>query len=276
MYNGIFLKNFNKNLQFVTKGQFYKYYILFVYKEKDMSEPLKVFWKTARANDVDDKLLSMPVVETTLESLENYGKNLGEAAEKLFKKPPVPPSGPTPTYQESAFIKPENENTLYNVTNSESKLPVVTSISKVFKNLSYSVRGFSAAATLKENNTGYSLIAGEKIGAGIYHKESNTIKKLNATYNVGNKKASLNYSYSDPINSYGITIFNKGSNYGATASYSNTNGLEAALSVDRNSASAECKYNKSLHECNVELGAYATTGDNYANMFAGVRGRISF
>lgn len=241
-----------------------------------MPKPLETFWKTARANDVDDELLSIPVVESTLGQLEDYGKDLGERAERFFKKTPIKPSGPTPTYQESAFLKPKTETTLYNVTNSENRVPVTTRASRIFKHLSYSVSGFSAAATHKDGDNAYSLIAGERVGFNFSNYQNHTRQGVRATYNVYNGKSELKYSYSDPLNSGSISLFNQNSNVGLSAYYANRKVFESTISVDRNSASAECSYTRNTQACSVELGAYATTGEKYSNPFVGFKGRVSF
>lgn len=62
--------------------------------------------------------------------MEDFGNNLGEDVENLFKSSsnirPPKPSVPTPTYQESAFIAPKQETTLYDVTNRKAEVPEVT------------------------------------------------------------------------------------------------------------------------------------------------------
>lgn len=234
-----------------------------------MSEPLKRFLDTAHDNNVDDMLLSTPVVENTLDKLENYGKDLEENVKKTFKRPPAKPSGPTPTYEESAFIKPKTETTLYNVTNREKEVPTVT---KFFKKASYSVRGFSLKASYRNDDNKYCLLAGEKTGLSYVKREGFTDTELSAAYNIGNKKTSVEYSVSNSYNTYSISVFNQRNNNGLTASYSNREGFYSAFSIDEHSASVNCGYNKK----NISLSAYATTGDDYNNPFAGISGRMTF
>ncbi len=241
-----------------------------------MPKPFEQFWDIAQENNVDDKLLSMPVVEKALDNLEDIGVELGETAAKIFKKAPVKPSGPTPDYQESAFIKPKTETTLYNVTTRENELPLVTKASRIFKNASYSVRGFSAAATYKKDDNAYSLIAGERVGFNFTKNAVNHHSGVTATYKVTNGKASLEYSSKNNLSSYNVSLFNQKSNVGVTAHYSNYKGFQSSVSIDKNSASGECSYKKDEKEYKMEVGAYATTGDNYSNPFVGVRGRITF
>lgn len=241
-----------------------------------MSEPLKMFLNMAKKNDVDETLLNMPVAEETLNNLENFGKDLGEKAERLFKRPLPRPAVPTPNYQESAFVKPKKETTLYNVTNKEKDVPVVTKNSNILKNTSFSVQSFTVSADYKKENKKYSVFAGEKVGFGITKNEGCITKELSTKYNVGNQKVSLEYSYNDPMNSFSVSVFNQKKNSGVTASYSNRNGLNSALSVDNQSASLNCGYDRDCKVCKIEVSAYATTGENYKNPFAGIAGRITF
>lgn len=241
-----------------------------------MPEPFDQFLDIVHENNVDDTLLELPTVEKTLNNLERFGKDLGEAAIKLFKKPPLKPAGPTPDYQESAFVKPKTETTLYNVTTRENEVPVVTKASKIFKNASYSVKGLSAAATYKDGDNAYSVIAGEKVGFNYTNDTPHYDTGVTAAYKVSNGKASVEYFSRTSVNSYSISLFNQNSNFGVTAHYSNHNGFNSAVSVDKNSASGECSYRKEEKIYKLELGAYATTGENYSNPFVGVRGRVTF
>lgn len=238
-----------------------------------MSDPLKKFLDTAHDNDVDDTLLKSSFVKKNLHKLENFGKDLEEKVKNWGKDktPPMQPSGPTPTYQESAFVNRSEETTLYNVTNRENAVPVVTRISKVFKKTSYSVRGFNVAATYKNEDERYSLLAGEKVGFKYQKKTGMFNSSVNLEHKVSNHKTSLTYSASSPENTYSVSLYNQNDNNGLTASFSKSNGFNSAFSVDKNSASLNVGYRKD----NVELGAYATTGNNYSNPFVGVTGRIT-
>ena len=250
-------------------------YTLYIQGES-MSEPFKRFLDVAKENDVDDTLLETPTFERALNNLERLGKDLGETAENWLKRPPAKPSAPTPTYEESAFIKPKKETTLYNVTNRENEVPLVTRASRIFKKASYSVRGFSGAATYKDGENAYSVIAGERVGFNYTNDTPHYDTGVTATYKVSNGKASIEYFAKGSVNSYSVNIFNQDSNFGVTGHYSNVNGFSSTVSVDRNGASGECSYNKATRMYKMELGAYATTGENYSNPFVGVRGRITF
>ena len=97
-----------------------------------MSEPLKQFLKVADKVDADKRILSETVVQNILDDVEDFGKDLGEDVENLFKSSsnirPPKPSVPTPTYQESAFLAPKQETTLYNVTNRKEEVPEVKNV----------------------------------------------------------------------------------------------------------------------------------------------------
>ncbi len=241
-----------------------------------MSDPLKRFLDLAQENNVDDKLIESPTIQHALKKCEQIGENLGESAINKIKKTPLKPSSPTPTFQESAFVKPKKETTLYNVTTQENKLPIITKASKLFKKASYSVRGLTGAATHKTNEQSYSLLLGERVGFNITKSASSCKSGFNANYKVSNKKTSLEYFSKNPVNNYSITVFNQESNFGITGHYSNNRGVSASLSIDKNSTSAECSYNKKKQMCNMEFGAYVTSGENYSNPFAGIRGRVTF
>ena len=238
-----------------------------------MPNPLKRFLDAVHDNNVDDTLVDTPVVRKTLDNLEEYGEDLGKTIEQKIKHAPQKPSGPTPTYAESAFIKPKQETTLYNVTNLEKDVPVIT---KFFKKSSYSISGFTASANYKKDDKKYSLYVGEKVGFGLGKTQGHTGTNLKAEYNVNNGKTKIEYSQHNPANSCYVSVFNQNGNNGLNAGYSNNRGLNSAFSVDEHSASLSCGYNKKYKYCKVELNAYATTGDNYSNPFAGVSGRITF
>ena len=238
-----------------------------------MPEPLSRFLETAQDNNVDDALLEAPVVKRTLHNLENFGKDLGESAEKILKRPPVKPAGPTPTYKESAFVKPKSEGTLYNVTNREDKLPIVTKASKFIKDASYGIRGLTASAKYKD----YSLYAGEKVGLGWSKEQGATTSNIKAEYNVGNGKTKIEYSRKNPINSYNISLFNQDGNNGISAGYSQKinpkSYLRANASLFKSDAAFEVNYNKELKDgSHLSVGGYGST--YYKE--AGVRLRWNF
>ena len=201
-----------------------------------MPEPKKElslgdFWDIAHDREVDDAILETAEVENVLHNLERSGKDLGEGIEKLFKqRPPKPPAGPTPSYAESAFIKPKKETTLYNVTNTEDKVPETTTKSTVFKNIKYRVRGFSLNAIYRNKDTDYKLFLGEKAGIGLEKKEGSTRTNIKAQYNIGNQKSNVEYSYSNPVSTYKFSVFNQHGNNGLTASYSTRKGFNSAFS----------------------------------------------
>ncbi len=241
-----------------------------------MSEPLKRFLDAVQDNDVDDVLLNTAVVQNTLKELEHFGEDLGESVKEKFKKPPAKPPVPTPNYRESAFVKPKQETTLYNVTNLEKEVPTVTTVSKLLKKASYSVRGLTASANYKEDNRQYSLYAGEKVGLGWFKSQGQTRQGIKVEYNVGNGKTNIEYSQNNLVSSYCLSLFNQDGNNGLYAGYSNHNGFNSAFSIDEHSASINFGYNKKYEDCKLELDAYITTGDKYSNPYAGISGRITF
>ena len=244
-----------------------------------MSEPLKQFLKVADKVDADKRILSETVVQNILDDVEDFGKDLGEDVENLFKSSanirPPKPSVPTPTYQESAFIAPKQETTLYDVTNRKAEVPEVTKNSNIFKKISYGFHGFTASANYKNGKDKYRVFAGEKVGIGYEQQEDRSKTTFSALYNVDNHKSSLNYSYSNPTNSYGVSLFNKNGNNGASAYYS-VDKFKSSISIDQNSASANCSYTKKYEDCTLELNTYITTGNNYSNPYGGIGGRVTF
>lgn len=244
-----------------------------------MSEPLKQFLKVADKVDADKRILSETVVQNILDDVEDFGKDLGEDVENLFKSSsnirPPKPAVPTPTYQESAFLAPKQETTLYNVTNRKEEVPEVTKKSNIFKKISYTFKGFTASANLKNGNDKYRVYLGEKAGVGYEVKEGGAKTAFSALYNVRNGKSSLNYSFSRPGQTYGVSVFNKDSNNGVTAYYSVEN-VKSRVSVDKSSISLNCSYTKKYEDCTVELNTYVTTGESHSNHYAGIGGRVTF
>ena len=120
-----------------------------------MSEPLKQFLKVADKVDADKRILSETVVQNILDDVEDFGKDLGEDVENLFKSSsnirPPKSAVPTPTYQESAFLAPKQETTLYNVTNRKEEVPEVTKKSNIFKKIDVSDRTQAAVFAIKND-----------------------------------------------------------------------------------------------------------------------------
>ncbi len=239
-----------------------------------MSDPIKKFFDMAHDNDVDDAIFETNFVQSTLNKLENFGKNVGEAAERVLK--PSKPANPVPNYEQSAFIKPKKETTLYNVTNLEKKVPIASEVSRVFKNTSYSVRGFTASANYKTDSDTYSVFAGERTGIGWKRSNGSYKESVKATYNVGNGKTQIEYSQSSISHSYSVSLFNQRGNNGITASYSNRRGIHTSASVDENSGAISFGYEKQHSRYELDLSAYATTGDKFSNPYAGVAVRMTF
>lgn len=244
-----------------------------------MPTPLKLFLKVADKADADKIILSETPIKDTIEDVKKFGEDLGESVEKVFKSkpsaPPKKPINPTPTYQESAFVEPKQETTLYDVTNKKAEVPEVTKNSNIFKQISYSVQGFTASANYKNGSDKYRVFVGEKIGFGYEQKESSTKNVFSALYNVHNSKVALSYSYNGPTTSYGMSLFNKNGNNGVAAYYSADN-FKSRISADENSASASCSYTKKYEDCTLELNTYVTTGNNYSKPYGGIGGRVTF
>ena len=241
-----------------------------------MPEPFDRFIEYVDENDVDKTLLKLPTVEKTLDNLEKFGNDFSRLAIKMFKRHPQKPSGPTPDYQESAFINRKPETTLYNVTNRENEVPIITRTAKLIKDTSISVQGLSCAATYKKDENAYSLIAGEKVGINYTKDTPHYDSGITFSHKVGNNKNSIEYFSRSAINTYSVSLFNQDSNFGVTAHYANHNGFNSTVSIDKNSVSGECSYDKENKNCKMQFGAYATSGENYSNPFVGVRGRITF
>lgn len=244
-----------------------------------MPNKLEQFLCAVDDNNVDKALLSESVVKNTLNSIENFGKDLGESVENFFqstkKTPPSKPSTPTPTYSESAFLEPKHETTLYDVTNKKHEVPEVTKSSNIFKKLSYSFRGFTASVDYKQDDSKYRVFAGEKIGLGYETRNNSTETAFSALFNVKNGKSTLNYSSRNKRETYGVSLFNKNGVSGASAFYS-LGEVRSSISVDKNSSSLNCSLTKKSDDCSVELNTYITTGDNYSNPYAGIGGRVTF
>ena len=244
-----------------------------------MPTPLEQFLKVADKVDADKTILAETSIKNTVKKIKNFAEDLGKSVEKIFKStpnvPPKKPANPTPTYQESAFLEPKQETTLYDVTNRKAEVPEVTKNSNIFKKISYGFHGFTASANYKNGKDKYRVFAGEKIGIGYEQQEYRSKTTFSALYNVDNHKSSLNYSYSNPRTSYGVSLFNKDGNKGISAHYSADN-LKSRVSADEKSASLNCSYTKKCEDCTLELNTYITTGDNYSNPYGGIGGRVTF
>lgn len=242
-----------------------------------MPSPFEQFIDIAKENNVDETLLKSNLSQAALNKLEVIGENLGEKAQEWIKKGPKKPNGPTPTLEESAFPpKHKNETSLYQVTNRENEVPFVEKTSKLFKNLNYKVQGFNVKTSLTKENKEYSVLAGEKMGIGLEKKSGSSKNSLQGYVNIGNSKIAIEYNSQTLANSYKVSVFNQGKNVGLYAGYKNKEGLNSAFAVDNNSASISCSYDKNYKRCKLNVGGYATTGDNYSNPFIGVNGRITF
>lgn len=241
-----------------------------------MSDPIQAFLDVAKENNVDKTLLKSSFVKNTLDKLETYGKDLGESVENWVKRPPLKPAYPTPNYEESTFVKPKKETTLYNVTNREDEVPFIKKASKFIKKVNFGIKGLEGKASYQNNSNEYTIIAGEKLGLEYTKEQGSTTNGIKGSYNVGNNKAALEYYSKNPVHSYSISIYNQDKNNGLTAKYANANGINSAFSIDQNSASLSCNYNKKYTQCNLSVGGYVTTGENYSNPLIGINGRITF
>ena len=245
-----------------------------------MPNALDNFIDVANEYDVDKTLLKTDFVSAVKEKAENIGVDLGETVKTFIKgeekKAPTIPSGPTPTYKESV-LEPKNSTALYNVTNTHKDLPLVTKCSKFFKDVKYRVKGFNVAALKKSgNNNSYGAVVGEKAGVVWSKQQGSSNTSLQATYNVGKNKTEIEYSEANPVHSYSVSVFSDDGNKGVTAAYSNRNGFNTVFSADEHSAAVKAGLYKKYDNCNVDLNAFATTGENYKDPFVGVSGRITF
>lgn len=247
-----------------------------------MPDKFSLFIKTLDKTDADKAILLTEEVSSVVDNLENLGKNTIETVENLFKPskevtshPPLPPKSPVPDYQESAFLKPKDQTTLYTVTTKEAQIPEVTASSNLFKHTSYRIRGLTATANYKSENNTYGLFAGEHVGLGWSKKESSLTTAVSAKYNVSTGRTTLEYKNNNPAGNYSISVFHKGNNNGGTVGYAQGH-FASCVSADKNSASLNCSYNKKNKDYTLELGAYATTGEKYSNPYAGVSARMTF
>ncbi len=95
-----------------------------------MPDKFSLFIKTLDKTNADKAILATEEVSSVVDNLENIGKDTLEAVGNLFKpsqkatsQAPLPPKSPVPNYQESAFLKPKDQSTLYTVTTKESQIP---------------------------------------------------------------------------------------------------------------------------------------------------------
>lgn len=244
-----------------------------------MPEPLKRFIDTAEELDVDKTLLETNLGASAKAELEDFAVDFGETVLDMLKpdknkKPPVP-AGPTPTYKESV-LAPERSGTLYNVTNFHESIPEVTGRSKLFNRVKYKVKGFSVTGFVENGNLNYGLMAGDDTGFVWQSNQASTTNELQVTYNVRKNKAVFEYSESSPVQNYRISLFHDDGIYGVTAGYSHHNGINTTVSVDNKSASVKTGIYKTVDNCKMDLGVYATTGENYKYPFIGFAGRVTF
>ena len=245
-----------------------------------MPSPLSKFVKTADALDVDKTIMSTDFVEGTVDKLEGVGKNIGEAVINWVKpddkKAPPKPSGVTPTYSESV-LEPKNTSTLYDVTNYHDKLPVVEKKSGLISKLNYRVQGFNVLASVKNKTSQVGMILGEKVGASWIKRQGDAVSELRGTVKVSDGRANVTYSEDNPYQGYEVSVFHNNGNSGVSGAYRNyEKGYNTVFAADENSASASFGMNKKCKDCNLEVNAFATTGDNYKNPVVGVSGRITF
>ena len=245
-----------------------------------MPSPLSKFVKTADEFNVDKTILSTDFVEGTVEKLEGVGKDIGETVINLVKqddkKPPLKPAGVTPTYAESV-LEPKNPTTLYSVTNSHDKLPVVEKKSGIISKLNYHVQGFSVLASVKDKVNQVGVILGEKVGASWIQRKGSTVSELKGTVKVSDGKANITYSENNPCHGYEVSVFKNNENSGVYGAYRNyQKGYNTVFAVDKNSTSVSFGMNKKCKDANLEVNAFATTGEEYKKPLVGVCGRVTF
>ncbi len=244
-----------------------------------MPNPFENFIDIANEYDVDKTLLKTELGRSAKEEIKDFGQDLGETVKNLVrpdkKKPPLKPSGPTPTYQESV-LEPKKSGTLYNVTNTHESVPEVTKASRLFKRVNYRFKGFSVAGLVNKGNNDYGVLLGDDSGIVWQNKQGSARSELQATYNVRRNKAELEYSEKNPVHGYKLSVFNDDGIMGMSASYTHNSGLNTVFSADEKSASVKAGLYRRCDNCNLDLSAYATTGEDYKQPFVGVSGRVTF
>ena len=232
-----------------------------------------IFWKEIKKNNVDDKLLDLPIVIQAEKGLENFVENIGEKFKKP-KKPPIP-KYPIKNLTETAFINKDKETTIQNVTNIEEKVP--SQKINLKKHISLRVRSFDIFTRFKKDNKTISLITGEKNGLEYCQRNGRVINSIKGTYNISNNKAELNYQHSNGINNYRISCFSQNENVGVTTGYSNNKGFNSAFSIDKNSSALSVGYSKQYSEYRtLDVSAFATTGEKHSKPYAGLSLRATF
>lgn len=229
-----------------------------------MSDPLKQFFKAVHENDVDDILLKSSFVKSAFHSIEDI---------TIFdKKPPIKPTNPVPTYEESAFLEPKNVGTLFDVTKKD--IPETVKPSNKLSDVSYRIKGFTASADYKKDDKVISAYAGENLGVGF--KQIDGLKKteVNLKHNVENGKTSLNYTVDSPAHTYGVSLFNRNGGCGVQTNYKTMNGFNSAFALDKDGASIKVGCKNDYNNCHLELDMYATVEKKHP--YVGVGGRISF
>jgi len=251
------------------------------------NDKLEKFIDTLHDVDGDDRIMEELNVKGLLKEggkfVENTVHDWTHKEKSTFlpkgsQTPPIP-SGPTPTYEESAFLSNGHETSLYNVTNREDKVPEVSAKSNLFKHVKYRVRGLNLSAELRENDNHFTVFAGKRVGLGRTFQEGSVKSELRAFYKVSMHHAGTStaeYSIDSPSSWRRISIYNNDSATGVSYNYSNKRGFNSAFSIDTESASARIGYDGKYQGANIEAEAYFTTGNNYSNPFFGVSGRVSF
>jgi hypothetical protein len=244
-----------------------------------MSEPVKQFFRVFNDYNVDDAIMDTPWISNTLNKLETYGEDLGEQMEEkiknIGKKHANPLSTLPPNHQELSFIKPDQPTTLYNVSNTKTKKPLLQKVSQTFSGLSYRIRGWNAEATSDlGKGREFSAIAGEEVGLRYEQYNKGVGNSLSFTHNIRNGVTEVYYHNETITESKCISLFTQDGNIGGTLSYYNKLAkLSAGLSVDKNSTSVSANWNP---KPNMEFGIYGNRDfHNKVNNVIGVHGRVT-
>ena len=239
-----------------------------------MSDPLKQFVRTFDKTDAAEHLLEETgLADNTLETLKSAGEAVLEWV-KPSEETKIKQDALTPDYKESV-IEPKKSTTLYEITNSQEKLPEVSKNSTFFSSLKYHFKGFGVAATIQKGNNAYSLIGGEKFGLDYSKKEGSVRKNFQATFNIRNNKSEIKYTEKSKQFSFRGSIYNKDGINGATFSYKNNySGMVSAFSIDENSASVKIGAEKETPKQNIEINGFISIGKKYEPLI-GISGRIT-
>ena len=247
-----------------------------------MPEEIDNFFDALNYYEAGDNVVSDPSVQLMLGNAQRLGMDILEKLQNMFtikktkkaemlgdnKRKPPPPPGIVRTISESAFLEPKNITSLDEVTKPELK--EYTFLSKIFNNTSYGVKDLTVTATYhdKNHNNTFACRAGDKVGFQYSHSKASTTYSVSLEQNLYSGRTRASYTVNGPLRSYGVSVYQKNGDIGATVNYSRRSGLMTSLSANLDGVALSAGYSHDFSDCKLTVRGFVSTQKRQLDTFS--------